>query len=56
VYARAGKCFLSRKRIPLEPTGLPGPPVAWMKSYTCTVTGRLVIRVRAVLATRAVWR
>jgi hypothetical protein len=56
VYARAGKCFLSRKSVPLSSAGLPGPPVAWAKDYSCTVRGRIIVRVRAVLATSASWR
>jgi hypothetical protein len=56
VYARAGRCFLSRKTVPLTSKGLPSPPVAWEKSYSCTVRGRVVVRVRAVLATAASWR
>jgi hypothetical protein len=56
VYGRAGKCFLSRKTVPLKATGLPGPPVQWAKSYDCTVRGRLIVRVRAVLASGASWR
>ena len=56
VYGRAGRCFLSRKRIPLESSGLAGPPVEWTKSYGCTVPGRVIVRVRAVLALAAPWR
>ncbi|SRR6266508_1833997 len=56
VYARAGKCFLSRKTAPLSSTGLVGPPVLWAKSYDCIVRGRLVVRVRAVLSQAATWR
>jgi hypothetical protein len=56
VYGRAGKCFLSRKPVPLLQAGLAGPPVAWAKSYGCTVRGRVIVRVRAVLASRASWR
>jgi hypothetical protein len=56
VYARAGKCFLSRKSMPLSSAGLPGPPVAWATSDSCTLRGRIIVRVRAVLATAASWR
>jgi hypothetical protein len=56
VYGRAGKCFLSRKTVPLGATGLPGPPVQWGNSYGCTVRGRVIVRVRAVLASKASWR
>jgi len=56
VYGRAGRCFLSKKPVALTSSGLPGPPVAWAKSYGCTVRGRVVVRVRAVLATSAFWR
>lgn len=56
VYARAGRCFLSKKKIPLESTGLVGPPVEWAKSYGCSVPGRVIVRVRAVLASGATWR
>src|SRR5215211_4274297 len=40
VYGRAGRCFLSKKRIPLESKGLFGPPVEWTKGYGCNVAGR----------------
>lgn len=56
IYAGAGRCFLSRKTVPLSSKGLPGPPVVWRKDYTCTVRGRLVVRVRAVVASAAGWR
>jgi hypothetical protein len=56
VYGRAGRCFLSKKKIPLESKGLVGPPVAWAKSYGCSVPGRVIVRVRAVLASGATWR
>ena len=56
VYAGGGRCFLSRKTVPLTSKGLAGPPVVWMKDYTCTVRGRLVVRVRAVVASAANWR
>jgi hypothetical protein len=56
VYGRAGRCFLSKKKIPLESNGLVGPPVEWTKSYGCSVPGRVIVRVRAVLATAAPWR
>jgi hypothetical protein len=56
VYARAGRCFLSRKPVALTSAGLPGPPVLWAKSYGCSVRGRVVVRVRAVLASSASWR
>jgi len=56
VYAGAGRCFLSRKTVPLTSKGLVGPPVVWRKDYTCTVRGRLVVRVRAEVASAATWR
>jgi hypothetical protein len=56
VYAGAGRCFLSRKSVPLTSRGLAGPPVVWRKDYTCTLRGRLVVRVRAVVASAASWR
>ena len=56
VYAGAGRCFLSRKTVRLTSKGLAGPPVQWTKDYTCTVKGRLVVRVRAVVASAASWR
>jgi hypothetical protein len=56
VYAQAGKCFLSRKTVPLKASGLAGPPVQWAKKYDCSVRGRLLVRVRAVLATSRPWR
>jgi hypothetical protein len=56
VYARAGRCFLSKRKIPLDSKGLVGPPVQWAKSYGCSVPGRVIVRVRAVLAAGATWR
>ena len=56
VYAGAGRCFLSRKTVPLTSTGLVGPPVAWAKDYACTIRGRLLVRVRATVASPAGWR
>jgi len=55
VYAGAGRCFLSRKTVALTSRGLAGPPVVWRKDYTCTVRGRLVVRVRAEVAATG-WR
>ena len=55
VYAGAGRCFLSRKTVPLTSRGLAGPPVVWRKDYTCTVRGRLVVRVRAEIASSSSW-
>jgi hypothetical protein len=55
IYAGAGRCFLSRKTVALTSRGLAGPPVVWAKDYACTVKGRLVVRVRAQVATSG-WR
>jgi hypothetical protein len=56
VYAGAGRCFLSRKSVPLSSKGLVGPPVMWAKDYSCTVGGRLVVRVRAEIPSSSGWR
>ena len=56
VYAGAGRCFLSRKSVPLSSKGLVGPPVQWAKDYTCTIRGRLVVRVRAEIPSSISWR
>jgi hypothetical protein len=56
VYAGVGRCFLSRKSVPLSSKGLVGPPVEWAKDYTCTVGGRLVVRVRAEIPSSGGWR
>lgn len=56
VYAGAGRCFLSGKSVPLSSKGLAGPPVVWAKDYTCTVRGRLVVRVRAEIPSSSGWR
>ncbi|MBD0338032.1 MAG: hypothetical protein ICV67_01920 [Thermoleophilia bacterium] len=56
VYAGAGRCFLSRKTVALTSRGLAGPPVVWAKDYTCTVRGRLVVRIRATVAEAGSWR
>lgn len=56
VYAGAGRCFLSRKSVPLTSKGLVGPPVVWAKDYACTVRGRLVVRIRAEIPSSSSWR
>ena len=56
VYAGAGRCFLSRKTAALTSRGLAGPPVVWAKDYTCTVKGRLVVRIRGHVATSGWYR
>lgn len=56
VYAGAGRCFLSRKSVRLSSRGLAGPATTWQKDFTCTVKGRLVVRVRGEIASASSWR
>ncbi len=55
VFASRG-CRQSRLAVLLSNKGLLGPPTRWMKSATCLGRGRVIIRVRAVLATSDPWR
>lgn len=56
VYAHARRCALARAKVPLSSKGLPGPPAAWYSTVNCSLRGRVLVRVRAVLAAPAEWR
>lgn len=56
VYAHVKRCSPSRARADLTAAGLVGPPVRFASDLTCSVRGRVVVRVRARLAAAADWR
>lgn len=56
VYASAARCTPARVTVPLSSAGLAGPPVAWSEDVSCPISGRLLVRVRAVLQSTAPWR
>ncbi len=55
VYAHATRCSASRASVPLAARGLAGPPVSWGKLLDCVVEARVLLHVRAVLASPADW-
>ncbi len=56
VYAHSHRCTLSRASVPLSRKGLAGPPIGWQKDLDCSLRGRVLVRVRAVLQSAAPWR
>jgi hypothetical protein len=56
VYARSRRCVASRAAVPLALAGLPGPPTTFMSQSECFPDGRVLVRVRGVLAAPATWR
>lgn len=56
VYARSRRCVASRAAVPLTLTGLPGPPTEFLSQGDCSVRGKVLVRVRAVLTAPATWR
>jgi len=42
--------------MPLSSKGLPGPPIRWSKELDCSLRGRVLVRVRAVLDAPTKWR
>ena len=56
VYANTARCRLSRAAVPLSARGLPAPPVVWGKVVDCMVRGRVLVHVRAELASPSAWR
>jgi hypothetical protein len=56
VYASSSRCRSSRVRVPLTLSGLPGPPTAFQAEDECTVAGRVLVRVRGLLAVPTQWR
>jgi hypothetical protein len=55
VYADLGRCGPARISLPLSAKGLPGPPVRFDTNADCEIRGRVLVRVRAVLETPALW-
>lgn len=56
VYASTRRCASSRAAVPLGRAGFARPPTAFLSAADCTVRGRVLIRVRAVLNRPALWR
>ena len=56
VYAHSSRCAPSRASVPLSPKGLPGPLIRWSKELDCSLRGRVLVRVRAVLDAPTEWR
>jgi hypothetical protein len=56
VYVNASRCSAARATLRLSRTGLPGRPVQWSENKSCPVTGRVLVRVRAVLQAPARWQ
>jgi hypothetical protein len=55
VYANSRRCNDASGSLPLSPRGFPGPPTRWAKRVDCVVSGRVLVRVRAELASVARW-
>jgi hypothetical protein len=56
VYAHARRCTPARAKVALTSKGLPGPPAGWYSEVSCSLRGRVLVRVRALLAAPADWR
>ncbi|MEX0807613.1 MAG: hypothetical protein WD044_02690 [Dongiaceae bacterium] len=56
VYASARRCTPARAAVPLSSKGLPGPPAGWFSEVNCSLRGRVLVRVRALLAAPAEWQ
>ena len=55
-YADVRRCRAARVVVPLSAKGLPGPPVRFDQDADCEVRGRVLVRLRAVLAAPTPWR
>ena len=55
VYVNARRCSRVRTMVPLSPRGLPGPPVRFSTEGKCSLLGRVLVRVRAVLQSPTSW-
>ncbi len=55
VFSLSSSCRAARGTVPLRPHGLDGP-TRWGESVSCTLAGRVLIRVRATLAAPASWQ
>lgn len=56
VYAHASRCAATRSQIDLSSKGLSGVPTPYATDLTCSLRGRVLVRVRARLAAPAEWR
>jgi hypothetical protein len=56
VYVHRGRCRPARVSLALTPRRLPRPPVQWLKEASCPIRGRILVRVRAVLQSPALWQ
>ncbi|MDQ3379049.1 MAG: hypothetical protein M3546_01840 [Actinomycetota bacterium] len=56
VYASARRCSLATTKMPLSAKGLAGPPTRYWSTKACPVAGRVLVRVRALLAAAAGWQ
>lgn len=56
VFYNKNLCRATAKKVPLTARGLPGPPVPFDQSLACEAGARVLVRVRAVLDRKAVWR
>ena len=56
VFASSRRCVQTAAKPPLAQKGLPEPPTVWFKSVECQVRGKVLVRVRAVLASAVQWR
>ena len=55
VYAHSRRCSPARASVALSSKGLPGTPTGWYSPVSCTLRGRVLVRVRALLAAPAGW-
>ena len=55
VYSNARRCSRTQASVPLSSRGLAGPPVRYATSDDCSVRGRVLVRVRAVLESPTSW-
>ncbi|MEO5577172.1 MAG: hypothetical protein ABIR67_11330 [Gaiellaceae bacterium] len=56
VYASIARCARSRLSVTLSANGLSNGPVRWFEEVTCLGRGRVLIRVRALMQTPALWQ
>ena len=54
-YVNSRRCVASRAFVPLTHAALPGPAATWSTSDECSVEGKVLLRVRAVLRASANW-
>ena len=56
VYYSRRLCRATAKKVPLTARGLPGPPVLFDQSLKCNAGARVLVRVRAAIDRRVLWR